>query len=219
MKKSLLGKIGLEKGSITVEASIVVPIVVLSIICIILVGVILYQRSILQSVADKAVQAGAASWKSLSADSATGKPEMDELADSGLYWRLLEEDREEKTARLEKYAEALLEKRNILKPESSSVAAVIRNYAVYKRLELSIENSYILPGGTVMRLFGSDGKFKLKVTSFAVVDDPAELMRNTDLLVDIEKELENKYPGIKNLGEKTRGILNKMKDSLEKFTE
>jgi len=219
VKKIFLRKNNFEKGSFTVEASIVAPIVILSIIAVILIGLILYQRAVLQSTADKAVQAGAASWESLSSDTATGKTTIDELDDNGLYWRLFEADREAKTAKLEKFAEELLVKKNILKPESSSVSVVIRDYTVYKRLELTIENFYRVPGSAVMRIFGSDGKLRLKVISFAVVDDPAELIRNTDFILDIEKELENKYPALKNLGDKTRGIFNKIKDGLEKFTD
>lgn len=219
MKKIFTEKNSLKRGSITVEASVAVPIVIFSIIAIILIGLILYQRAVLQSVADKAVQVGAASWKNLSADTATGKITIDELADNGLYWRLFEADREAKTAKLEKFAEELLVKKNILKPESSSISVVIRDYTVYKRLELTVENSYRIPGGSIMRLFGTDGRLRLKVASFAVIEDPAELIRNTDFILDIEKELERKYPGLKNLGDKTRGIFSKIKDGLEKFTE
>ena len=217
MKKIFFRKNSLKKGSITVEASIVVPIVIFSIIAVILMGLILYQRAVLQSIADKAVREGAASWESLSADTATGKTNISGLDDNGLYWRLFEADSEEKRVRLERYTEALLARKNILKPESRSTSAVVRDYIIYKRLELSIEYSYRLPGGAVMRIFGSDGRLRLKVTSFAVIDDPAELIRNTDFILDIEKELENKYPGLKNMGDKTREVFNKMKDGLNKF--
>lgn len=208
-----------ERGSITVEASIVTPIVILSIIAVILIGLILYQRAVLQSVADTAVQAGAASWENLSVDIATGKTFLDELTENGLYWRLFEVDKEEKAAKLKKYVEALLGNKNILKPESSTASVNISDCIIYKRLELSIVNTYRIPGGVIMRIFGSDEKLRLKVTSFAVIDDPAELIRNIDFVLDIEKELENKYPGLKNIGDKTRGVLNKIKDNLEKFME
>ena len=208
-----------KKGSITVEASIVTPIVILSIIAVILMGLILYQRAVLQSVSDKAVQTGATSWENLAADIATGKTTQNDLTDNGLYWRVFEEDSEGKIAKIKEYTEALLIRKNILRPESSVTSINIKNYIVYKRLELTVENTYKMPGRAVMRLFGSDGKLRLKVTSFAVIDDPAELIRNTDFLLDIEKELENKYPGLKNLGDKTKGILGKMKDGMEKFME
>lgn len=208
-----------KRGSVTVEAAIVVPIVILSIVAVILAGLILYQRAVLQSVADKAARAGADTWESLSSDILTGKTPIGSLDDSGLYWRFFEADKGEKTARLKKYTEALLAKGNIIKPESSAVSADIKDFLIYKRLELTIENAYILPGGGVLRLFGSDGKIRLKVTSFAVVDDPAELIRNTDFILDIEKELENKYPGLKKLGDKTRDIFSKLKDNLEQFVD
>lgn len=208
-----------EKGSITVEASIVVPIVIFSIITVILIGLILYQRSVLQSIADKSVRAGAATWESLSADTATGRINISGLDDNGLYWRLFEPDSVEKRIRLQQYTEALLAGKNILKPESWSTSVTVRDYTIYKKLELSIEYCYKLPGGAVMKIFGSDGRLRLKVTSFAVIDDPAELIRNTDFILDIEKELEKKYPGLKNLGDKTREVLGKMKEDMEKFTE
>lgn len=214
-----LRKSNTEKGSITVEASIVTPVVLLSIIAVILAGLLLYQRALMQSVADRAIEAGALTWENTFCNIATGRIKTDELSDSGLYWRLFETDKEEKKAKVKGYAEELLKKNNILKPESSSVSVSILDFAVYKRLELTIENTYRLPGGSVLRLFGSGGKFKLNISSCVVVNDAAELIRNTDFLLNTEKELEDRYPGLKDLGDKTRGVFSKVKDGIVKFMD
>ena len=209
----------LDRGSITVEASIITPIIILSILAVIYAGFILYQRALLQSAAGRAAQDGAASWKNVSAEVSTGKTKVEELADGGLYWRLFEAEREDKLRNIKKYAEALMAGCNLLRPESSAVAVDIKDYIIYKRLEVTMENSYLLPVSSIMKMFGSSGQFKLTVSSFAVIDDPAELIRNTDFIVDIEGELEKRYPDLKDLGDKTRGVFGKIKENIDKFLE
>ncbi len=210
---------GNERGSITVEASIIVPVIILSIITVIYLGFILYQRALLQSVADRAVQNGAASWENLSSDIATGKTGMDRLPDEGLYWRLFEYKKQNKLAEIKKYARDLLAGFNFLSPGSSDVTVEIKDYVVYKRLKVTVENSYLLPLAGVVRLFGSDGRLGIRAVSYAVVDDPAEFIRNTDLIINIEGELENKYPGVKNLGDKAREVFVKIKENIDEFME
>lgn len=44
-------------------------------------------------------------------------------------------------------------------------------------------------------------------------------MRTTDFILDIERELAEKYPEIKNLGEKTRSTLREIKERLDMFMQ
>ena len=217
VKRALSGS-NSERGSITVEASIVVPVVIFCIIAIMLLGLVLYQRALLQSAVDRAVHAGASSWKGLSADIGTGRTDMEGLGAAGLYWRLFENQREEKTVRLENYAKELLISRNILKPDNTTVDVHVTDFVFYKRLEVAVESSYRLPGRKVLKFFGFDGMLRLKVSSLAVIEEPAEFIRNMDFLIDIEKELEDRYPEVKELGSKTREIFTKIQKGLGNFT-
>ena len=212
-------KKGNNSGSITVEASIVIPIVILSITAFIFMGFLLYQRSLMQSAADRAAESGAASWKNPMADTSTGKTAKVELESAGLYWRILDTGRNDKLDKIKLYTETLLKKNNIICPENSLVKVDIIDYKVYRKLEVILENSYRMPIGGFLRIFGASDHFIIRVKSCAVIDDPTELIRNTDLLIDIEKELEDKYPGVKNLAEKTRSVISDMKGKIGKFLE
>ena len=48
-----------NRGSLTVEATIVIPVVIFTLIALILIGEFLYQQSYIQSVADRTVCRGA----------------------------------------------------------------------------------------------------------------------------------------------------------------
>lgn len=207
-----------ERGSITVEAAILVPLIISSIVAVIFIGLLYYQRALLQSAADRTVQAGAASWCNISSDMATGKTEIGKLGDAGLYWRLFESGKNEKVNRIKNYSEQLLKKRCILKPSDSDVFVEIKDFIVYKKLVVTVENSYPVPGGSLTGLFGLKGCVKIKVTSYANINDPSEFIRNTDFILDIEKELENKYEGLKNIADKTREIFGSIKSNIEKLT-
>jgi hypothetical protein len=181
------------------------------------IGLVLYQRAQIQSAADMTAETGAAVWSRLQADTGTGRTKLKDFGEKGLYWRLVDTGREEKLKRIEEYAEKILEKGRLIKPESSSVSADIRDYAIYKKLILVVENRYELPFGRFLHMFGASGLFSIKVTSEAVVDDPVELRRNVDFAVDIEKELEDKFPAFKDIREKTGDILSGVKGKIDDF--
>jgi len=205
------------KGSITVEASIVVPIVILSIMALIFIGFLLYQRSLLQVAADTAVEKGAAVWSRHAADMSTGEITSAELKDQGLYWRIYDTDKDSALKKIENYETDLADKRTLLHSKDSAVEAYIRDYVIYKRLEVTVENSYHIPLGSFLKIFGAKDCFTIKVTAYSIIDDPTELIRNTDFIIDIEKELEDKNPGLKNLGDKTRGIFGDIKGKMSDF--
>lgn len=208
-----------SRGSATVEASIIVPFIVLSIAASIYIGIVLYQQAQLRSAADMAAEAGAAVWADAKADTGTARRQMSDIGSGGLYWRLADTERDEKLGKITRFAERALEKGRLLKAESSKVSVDIKDYIVYKKLEVAVENTYKLPLGSFLRIFGASGRFSINVKSEAVIDDPVELIRNVDFAVDMEKELENRFPELKNLREKTRDTLSGVKGKIGEFLD
>lgn len=208
-----------NNGSSTVEAAIVIPVIILSIAAAIYLGLLLYQRSLLQSAADRAAEAGAAAWENRAADTGSGKIEINNLGNEGLYWRVFDTTREDKLEKIKRYALAISGKSNILKPVSSDFKVEIRDYVIYKRLEITVKNSYSIPAGRLLGIFGANDRFTINIKSTAIIDDPAELIRNTDFIIDIEKELEDKYPGVKDLAEKTRTVVGDLKGKINGFLD
>ena len=195
-----------DKGSITVEASIVVPIVILSIVAFIFIGLLLYQRALLQSTADEASCAGAASWCA-----------SESVGEIALYWRIYDTNTDEKIGNIEKYAQERLKNKNILKAQITNIHAKITDYKIYRKLEVTLENKYKIPVAGFLRIFGFNNYFTIRVNSCAVIDEPAEFIRNVDFVIDVEKELEEKHPEIKDFAQKTRDTISEIKSKIDKL--
>lgn len=208
-----------NKGSITVEACIIVPITILSITALIYIGIILYQTAQIRSAVDMAAEAGAAAWSDKSADTGTGRTDVSGSESGGLYWRLVDGGKDEKLGKITRYAKKALEKGRLLKPATTNVSADVRDYIVYKKLEVSVENTYGLPFGSLLKMFGGAGRFTIKTKSEVVIDEPAELIRNVDFAIDLEKELEDRFPEVKSLREKTRDALSGVKGKINEFLD
>ena len=77
-----------EEGNFTVEACIIVPTIILSILALIMIGEFLYQKSCIQSITDQAAQRGAEIWNSPSKDMIYAQITKESMGDVSLYWRL-----------------------------------------------------------------------------------------------------------------------------------
>lgn len=206
-----------QKGGMVVEAAIVVPVVVLSLIAVIYMALILYQRAYLQSLADKTAKQAALMWNDSAKDFETGRPGPPDADGDGLYWRIFDRKKEDKVRKILEYADENSESRSLFKGRGIRTYVEVVDYAVYKKLVVTVEDSYQIPIGKLLSIFGMGDSLSIKVTSEAVLNEPAEFIRNTDFIFDIERELEHKNPGIGNLAEKTRNVMNKIKDWLIDF--
>jgi len=158
-------------------------------------------------------------WNRPDADVSTGRTVMDDLGRQGLYRRIYQPGKDGRLREIEDYARNIINVKRLLEPENSVVMAEINIYAVYSRLEVVVENGYRLPVGRFLGLFGADDTFTLKVEAWAVIDDPSELIRNADFIIDIEKELEDKYPGLKSFSEKTQDVFRDIKGKITGFLD
>jgi hypothetical protein len=208
-----------NKGSITVEASIIVPIIILSISAVVYMGLLLYQRVLIQSAAEMAAEAGAAAWASGVSEIGTGKLAEDSFNRIKLYRRLYDSDSETRLECIESYAMSMASRNELLRPTETTAEAVVKDYAVCRKLELRIVKYYSLPLGNILKIFGGSGFIEINVKATSSIDEPVELVRTTDFILDLEKKLENNNPGIKNLGEKTRNAMNEIKSKLEQFID
>ena len=210
---------GKNKGSITVEASIIVPLMILSLAAVIYMGLVLYQRTVIQSAAETAAVDGAAAWSSGVGEISTGGVTKNSFDRIKLYRRIYDSDRKNRLAEVENHALSLTARGELLRPVETAVQAEIKDYAVCRKLIVTISKSYSLPLGDFLKAFGGSGAITISVKGSSMLDEPVELIRTTDFILDMEKELEENNPDIKNLGEKTRNAMNDMKGRLEKFLE
>jgi|LSQX01.1.fsa_nt_gb hypothetical protein len=207
------------KGSITVEACIIVPLVILSIVAAVYMGLLLYQRALVQSAAEDAAEAGASAWSYGTCNVVLVKPDKESFEEFKLYRRLFDSDKETRLKNIEEYALSMAQRHELIKPLESSAQAVMKDYAVYRKLEVKICKSYNLPFGKFMKIFGGSDTIEIELKAVCAIDEPVELIRTTDFIIDIERKLENQFPQIKNLGEKSRTAINEIKGRLEQFMD
>ena len=207
-----------EKGSITVEASIIIPLVILSIAAAIYIGMLLYQKALLQSAAGAAAEAGAAVW-------AAGTDALDSYRpDRGmegfrLYRRIYDRSAEDRLRKIEEYALSLASRDELVKSEGSEAQAVLRDHIICRKLEVTITKYYRIPLGRFMKIFGGSDKVMITAKAVSTVSEPAELIRTTDFIIDLEKKLEDRFPELKKAGEKTRETMNELKERIERFAD
>jgi len=203
-----------RKGSITVEAAIVIPVVILSIVAIIYIVLIMFQKAYMQAVADDAASRGAAAWNRSFNSLETLKVEKDSLGTRGLYWRIYDTEKASRQQAVEEYMNRKYERYGILREIGRQSKVELKDYVIYKKLAVSMESSFRVPISGLLDMFGIDSQYTIKVRSEAVVNEPVEFIRNTDFILDMERKLERRYPALKNLGDKTRGIMDQIKEKI-----
>ncbi|WP_432663224.1 pilus assembly protein [Wukongibacter baidiensis] len=218
-----------NSGSLTVEASLIFPIIILAIVTVVYICILLYQHAYLNSIANNVAERGAACWSNISKMNEnsdihrleTGELQRsEELLDTDLYWRIFRTKEKDKIEILKRYALDKLKKNNILEGEISEISdndiennkdnidIWLKDYIVYKELNVVISNSYKIPLGDNLKIFGLGDTYNISVHSKAVINDPMEFIRNTDFITDTLSEFE-----------KTEKVLDRFKETMEKINE
>ena len=206
-----------RSGSITVEASLMIPFILLAVVFIYYAASILYQQALLKAVADEIADRAPRLWRNPPGDMTTGRIIRTESENCGLYWRLSELNDSGRAEKLRGYGLQAAGKKDMLPGSGKKVRVEIRNYLVYKVLEVSVEEAYRNPAGSILGIFGLPESYSLHANAGTILGDTPELIRNTDFLMDMETELEQKYPGVRKFGEKTRSILETIRNRISKL--
>lgn len=197
-KKKLAGSYMLKttksnKGSLTVELSLLLPIILVAIALIIFLSFIMYQHVYLTAVVNSAVNRAAVIWDNPKIDFATGIVTEEELK-ANLY---LHENIDEKENLIREYIESRLEKFNILNAVNSDIEIKFENYFIYQKIEITINQSYASPTGAFNRFFGVGETFDISAQAHALAMEPEQFIRNIDFLRDkvdvaaIRKKIDN----------------------------
>lgn len=178
------------KGSMTIEASLVMPLVFVVIAALIYIGIILYQKVYLQSLADFLAERTAATWSSSNKDILTGQRTADQSKDS-LYTALYDYEKGTKMEKLQDFCDKYMDKYSILKSASTNkIKPEVTNYIFYKKVTVDINASYKVPGGGIFRIVGmNSGAIPINIKSESIVNDQVEFIRNTDFIIDTANKL------------------------------
>lgn len=208
-----------NKGNITVEAAIIFPVIFFCIIAVMFAGIFLYQKVLLQSLANRSVERGAATWNNHHREISSGRFDVDKLADGGLYWRIIDFNKGKKEENLNNYIKDRMNTYSILKGTHQIAKIDLKNYIVYRKLFVTVEGRYKNPAASIMKIFGYDEYITVSVTTQSIINDPVEFVRNTDFIMNLVEDLEEKNPTVANIGNNMREIMTKMNESLTKVFE
>jgi hypothetical protein len=197
-----------------VEAVILVPVIMLSITIVIYLGLILCQRCSIQSDADHLSEAGSAGWRYSASEIQTGKLHLSDFGKDGLYWRIFDTNKEHKIKKVTDAAKDTSDPEVLKKGFEGSFSAVLTDFIAIKRLNVQIEQEFMVPMPGFFKIFGLGNKLKISAKSVSTVNDPVELIRSTDFAIDLKHELEQKYPSIGNISEKAENVLKQVKDKI-----
>lgn len=202
-----------RKGSITVEAALIVPIVIIALMTVLYIVLLIFQTCIMQITADNTAERAAAVYFSCGSY-VDGSISKAEISDLGLYrrWSL---NPIMQQGDLKSYALRQLQANSILKSKNPYLDIYQRGSIISRRLEVVLSADYENPLGSLTALWGLDRKIKLRVMAQAVVDDPAEFIRNTDFIM----EAASKVPVISQFEEKWQEIINRIIEYVNRFAK
>ncbi len=183
----------MKKGSATVEYAIILPIVFAVVITVILVFLAIYQKSLIQSLADATCEGLSMVWGHNPLDSEdiqTGSFKKTSYDAREVYWQINPLSRTEKESKAEAYVMKRLTGIGFLKENTSSPAEVDVVFIAgfpYSKVKVSITTTYQVPGARLLRLVGLGELMTLKVSSEATVFDQKDMINNTDYIIQIVK--------------------------------
>lgn len=178
-------KEGLEnhKGSITVEAAMIIPIVIIAVMIVLYITLIIFQICAMQLIANNVSERAAAVCTNSYSDFETGKVAKSDLEKLRLYRRLGLSDSFDED-KLKAVSINMLHKAGILTIKDASIDIKHQNTILSQRVIVEISASYSNPLGGLSGIWGLGRRLQLRVKSQAVVDDPAEFIRNSDFILE-----------------------------------
>lgn len=218
-----------NKGSTTIEAALIFPVIFLTIITLIYVSVFLYEQAYVKSLADRAAERGAAIWKNPESDMYISLVKLGDFKYNDPYWRLIDLNKSSKEKKIGEYIKKSLDEYSILRSRDKEgpmnttdieFSAEVKNYIVYKKLTVTVDKKFKLPVGNGLAFLGIDNTIKISAKSEALVNEPAEFIRSTDLAIDmgkrvdaltgnhLEKTMDKVYKFLKGIGDDISSKLN-----------
>ncbi|NLL06230.1 MAG: pilus assembly protein [Clostridiaceae bacterium] len=210
-----------EKGSTTIEAALIFPVIFLTIVSLVYVSVFLYEKAYIKSIANRAVERGAAIWKNPETDMYISLVKPGDFKNNDPYWRLIDLNKTAKEEKVENYIKKHLDEYSILRSRDKKgpmnttdieFSAELKNYLVYKKLIVTVDKKFELPLGNGLAFLGINNTVKISAKSEAIVNEPAEFIRSTDLAIDMGKRIDA-LTG--NHLEKTMDKVNKFIDDIK----
>jgi Flp pilus assembly protein TadG len=200
-----------ERGSFTIEASLIFPIIFLTVIAFLFLSLYIYERVQLYQRANIAADRIAYIWDNTKKEPVTGtlsKP----AENDGLYWRISDDNvlglLFDQKGSGGSYGDLVQTKLNTVSetalPNGTTSDVDYKNSIVEKRVTVTLTRELALPSYIEEHLLGSE----IVARGSATITDPVEFNRTVDLMIDYYNKIkEYKAQGLDI--DKARDVVNK----------
>lgn len=177
-----------RQGSLTVEASLIFPIVFFAIVSLLYISIYLHDTTALKAITNEATERFQLAYAN-KVDIETGHVLTPrERLSKGLYWRWTKQRGYEAGVKafIMKEAEARL----FLKDGQLDIETGIENYIIKQNLIIEVKKNFRTPLDPVNKLLGiGNGGKDMVIYTQTSMKDPAEVIRNMDYLDDLSDYL------------------------------
>jgi hypothetical protein len=187
-----------RKGSLTVEAAFVMPIVIFIIFATIYLAFYLHDRCVIQAMLDKTLHKAGISIKHAS-DIETGEVDYENIGDRGVFYLLFGNNNQEETQIKEYLQQELTGRLFLCKIKSVEVEVNNFNLSVIVKAETDISLSGIKGLIDPLSLIKMEGNYP--------IHNPAESIRRFEIIIDTGSQIK----GVDTLKSKIEEFLVKLK--------
>lgn len=173
-----------QSGSLTIETAMIFSIVFFMVIALIYTAMLMYQYAYLQSLASRAAQRGAAIYPESCKDMFIGSIYVADMQNNDPYDDIFNSRKDIKDGRVNNFIKVQAGNYSLFEEKQPQIAVESRNYIFCQNIKVTISSEYKLPAGDLLKVFGLGSSFSLTASSEALVNNPAEFVRNTDFIAE-----------------------------------
>lgn len=191
------------RGSLTVEAVLIVPIIIFVLFWLVNIAFVLYQYAALQAIANQAVEAAQAGWDNTAKDIRTGRLETSgQLSVEGLYWGIWDPDQALKESSLKAWVIKSVNRDPLMdiftgKTKQGGIKADVTTQSLLglrRSITVKITDDRLTLFSPIRSMFGFEKTNQVVVASRGTLQDPAELIRDLDWGAELYSEYMNNHP-------------------------
>lgn len=179
----------------TIELTMIFPIIFFSLLLIMFMGMVLYQEVNLQSLAVQASERGSVVYSSRVSDMTTGIKTLEDFKIRDPYRNVPfmgGGKKGEYTSLVNTYVSARLNRGDVLKGQNQNSGnyTTVEDYLIAKRVKVNIRSDYHVPIDSIATMFGQGSLFDVNTTAVSAVVDSPDFVRNMDIVVDVASQTE-----------------------------
>lgn len=194
--KAVLQSVRQKKdGYMTIELTMIFPVIFFSLLLIMFMGMVLYQEVNLQSLAVQASERGSVVYSSRVSDMTTGIKTLADFKIRDPYRNVPfmgGGKKGEYTSLVNTYVVARLGRGDVLRGENRNGGGytTVEDYLIAKRVKVNIQSGYHVPMDSMASMFGQSSVFDVNTTAVSAVVDAPDFVRNVDIVVDVASQTE-----------------------------